>query len=246
MRHGPLAALLVVATLQGCLPPPSVRASRKSDALARRMNVPKTRIDGLLLATLFAPDRIRALDTPRFHPAGEDGGLPGRARVLGLLRGGEARAYPLGILNRCELVNDVIGDEPIAVAWCPILQGGRGFVRVLGGEPVLLGISGKLWGNGLVAFDRPTGSLFTLWDGRALRGPWRGTTLESFEVELTSLARWRARHPDTQVLKPPPTPLGLHPRQRDRLGFARALQPPFLPPSRSLRRLHPLPEGIDR
>jgi hypothetical protein len=215
--------------------------SKKSDKLARRLNTPKTRIDGLLLVTALAPDAIRAVDRPQFHAPGESTPYRSNARVLGVDRGGIRRAYPLRVLNRTELVNDVIGGEAIAIAWCPILQGAKGFLRRLDGKDALLGISGKLWGNGLVAFDRPTGSLFTLWDGHALRGPHRGKTLEQFPVELTTLGRWRQQHPDTEVMKLPVF-RGIHPRYRDRLGFGLALRAPFLPPPSNLRKWHGLPE----
>jgi hypothetical protein len=154
------------------------------------------------------------------------------------MRQGEARAYPLRILNRHELVNDVVGGDPVAIAWCPVLQGGEGFLRVLG-----LGISGKLWGNGLVAFDRPTGSLFTLWDGHALRGRWRGHSLERFDVEVTTLRRWLRDHPDTRVMALPDPAPGIHPRYRDRLGLGLALRPRFLPPPSHLVRVHDAPRG---
>lgn len=244
-RHLVFLTAASLTLLAGCLPAPSVHTRRKGDDIVRRLNVPRTRIDGLLLGTALEPDQIRAIDAPRFHAPGEDTPYRANARVLGLVRAGEARAYPLRVLNRHELVNDVVAGEPVAIAWCPILQGGKGFVRVLGGEPVLLGISGKLWGNGLVAFDRPSGSLFTLWDGHALRGRWRGASLESFELELTTLARWRRAHPETLVMALPDPAPGIHPRYRDRLGLALALHPKFLPPPERLRRLHHLPAPED-
>lgn len=239
-RHlAPLLPLLL--SLTGCLPAPSIHLDEKSDALARRLNAPRTRIDGLLLVTVLEPDQIRAIDAPRFHRPGEPTPYRRGARAIGVVRNGIAKAYPLRILNRHELVNDVVGGEPIAIAWCPVLQGGAGFRRVVGGEPVLLGISGKLWGNGLVAFDRPSGSLFTLWDGHALRGRWRGHSLERFDVEVTTLQRWRREHPDTEVMALPDPAPGIHPRYRDRLGLGLALRAPFLGPPGNLVQVHEKP-----
>ena len=37
--------------------------------------------------------------------------------VLGVLVGGEARAYPIGALGTSELINDVCGETPIAASW---------------------------------------------------------------------------------------------------------------------------------
>ena len=38
-------------------------------------------------------------------------------RVLGVEYNGVAKAYPIKILNWHEVVNDRIGDKPIAVSW---------------------------------------------------------------------------------------------------------------------------------
>ena len=35
---------------------------------------------------------------------------------------GIAKAYPIQLLNGRELVNDTLGDMPITVAWCPIVE----------------------------------------------------------------------------------------------------------------------------
>ena len=37
--------------------------------------------------------------------------------VIGLVIGGEARAYPVTTLNRREMVNDVVGGTPVLVTW---------------------------------------------------------------------------------------------------------------------------------
>lgn len=37
--------------------------------------------------------------------------------VLGVEIGGDARAYPIRILSRHEVVNDIVGGRPIAITW---------------------------------------------------------------------------------------------------------------------------------
>lgn len=75
-------------------------------------------IDGSPVFVALPPDVIRAIDNPTF--------LSGRAAerqmvadelVLGLRLGGVARAYPLGFLSAHEIVNDRLGDQPVAVTW---------------------------------------------------------------------------------------------------------------------------------
>ena len=63
-------------------------------------------------------DAIPALVRPRFVSAEEVGGkLKDADRVLGVSLNGEAKAYPVRILNWHELVNDSVGGRPVLVSW---------------------------------------------------------------------------------------------------------------------------------
>ena len=59
---------------------------------------------------------IESIDRPRFVPAGE-ARIPDDAWVLGIMVGGEARAYSLNLLNRHEIVNDRAGGLSFAAVW---------------------------------------------------------------------------------------------------------------------------------
>ena len=61
-------------------------------------------------------DGIPALtDPPRLSAEDADAWLRDDDRVMGLVLGGEAVAYPVRILNWHEIVNDVVGGKPVAV-----------------------------------------------------------------------------------------------------------------------------------
>ena len=66
-------------------------------------------------------DRIAAIDEPTFvevdDPRLAEHSINDDTEVIGYARGGEAKAYPLGILNRHELVNDRVGGLPVTVGW---------------------------------------------------------------------------------------------------------------------------------
>ena len=64
------------------------------------------------IASLDAPEFIR-VDDPRFM----DMGIAMETPVIGFVFEGEARAYPVHIMNRHELVNDTFGDTHLTVAW---------------------------------------------------------------------------------------------------------------------------------
>jgi len=59
-------------------------------------------------------DKIPAIREPVVVKAAEATWLPDSERVLGVVIGGEARAYPLLALELHEMVNDVLGGTPIA------------------------------------------------------------------------------------------------------------------------------------
>lgn len=63
-------------------------------------------------------DAIPALVEPQFVRSSEIGNLLApKDRVLGVYLNGEAKAYPIRILNWHELVNDEVGGQPILVSW---------------------------------------------------------------------------------------------------------------------------------
>jgi hypothetical protein len=65
-----------------------------------------------------ARDAIPALTQPEFLSADQADRLLKRSeRVLGVALKGEAKAYPLRILNWHELVNDSLGGQPVLVSW---------------------------------------------------------------------------------------------------------------------------------
>ena len=59
---------------------------------------------------------IPAIDDPQFVAAAE-AEIDDDAWVLGVAIDGQAKAYSLNLLNRHEVVNDRIGDRPIAAVW---------------------------------------------------------------------------------------------------------------------------------
>src|SRR5437773_8993216 len=67
-----------------------------------------------------ARDGIPAIFHPIFARAGAvQYSLRDADRILGVYLNGEAKAYPVQILNYHELVNDSISGRPILVSWCP-------------------------------------------------------------------------------------------------------------------------------
>ena len=63
------------------------------------------------------PDGIPDLRNPQFQNADEQTFMNPDDRVFGVEINGDARAYPLRIVNAHEMVNDVVGGEPVSLMW---------------------------------------------------------------------------------------------------------------------------------
>lgn len=75
------------------------------------------------------------------------------------------------------------------------------YTRKVNGKELELGVSGKLYKDALVMFDRETGTLWTQVDGSALRGPLAGRRLVEVPALQTTWKVWKKLHPDTLLLR---------------------------------------------
>ncbi len=144
-------------------------------------------------------DGIPAIDRPKFVKAGEARMSPGD-RILGVERNGEAKAYPVRILNWHEVVNDSVGGTAVAVTYCPLCGSGVTFDRTVQDKERSFGVSGLLYNSDVLLYDRETNSLWSQILGKAVTGPAKGAKLALVPTAHTSWADWVARHPDTLVL----------------------------------------------
>jgi hypothetical protein len=122
-------------------------------------------------------------------------------RVVGLLFGDRALAVPHNILWHHEVINfnDFAG-RAFSVTLCPLTGTTLAFDRsaVDGAE---FGVSGLLFNNNLVMFDRRDNeSLWPQMNRRASCGENVGTTLDMLPVAVMQWGQWKEMHPDTRVV----------------------------------------------
>ncbi|HZD75101.1 MAG TPA: DUF3179 domain-containing protein [Actinomycetota bacterium] len=147
------------------------------------------------------PDAIPPIDRPQFVPAAQARFLAEEDVVFGLVRAGQARAYPQLVLVWHEIVNDRFPDGPLSVTYCPLTGSVLAFRGVApDGKPYTFGTSGDLVNSNLLMYDRQTDSRWPQLLGQAILGPSRGRVLQEVPLEWTRWGRWRGAHPDTQVL----------------------------------------------
>ncbi len=149
-------------------------------------------------------DGIPALVDPAHVAPAEATYLRGEDLVFGVSLNGDARAYPLRILDWHEMFNDTVGGVPVALAYCTLCGSGILFDRRVPGraEPFVFGSSGLLYRSNKLMYDRQTDSLWNQFTGRPVVGALAGSgiQLRILPVAITSWREWLARHPNTKVL----------------------------------------------
>ncbi len=141
--------------------------------------------------------------------------LSGSDRVLGVEVNGDARAYPIRVMDQHEIVNDIIGGVAVAVTYCPLCGSGVTFVRTvsINNEQRVLEFtaSGFLYKHDLVMYDPQTHTLWTQILGRPIGTLVEGRVsnthlearLEPLPTQVMSWDDWRVLHPASLLLEPP-------------------------------------------
>ena len=75
--------------------------------------------------------------------------------------------------------------------------------RQIGGEEIIFGNQGALWGNAMTWWDHDTGSVWSQPIGEAILGPRTGERLELLPSTLTQWGPWLEAHPETLALDAP-------------------------------------------
>lgn len=145
-------------------------------------------------------DAIPSVDDPEF--VGDYGGAP-EDEIIALTVEDETRGYPVRFLDYHEIVNDTVGDVPVAVTWCPLCGSAIVYDRRLGGRVLEFGVSGKLADDDLVMYDRGTDSEWKQSLGVAIAGPLSGAELDVLPATVMTWEAFRQRYRTAPVLAPP-------------------------------------------
>ena len=154
-------------------------------------------------------DGIPPLDLPTTIAPEEATWLGPEEPVFGVFINGEARAYPLRIMDWHEMTNDIVGGVPLSLAYCTLCGAGIAYDgRAPNGEMYTFGTSGFLYRSNKLMYDRVTRTLWNQFTGKPVLGSLVGATdtegqplqLNLFPLVLTSWAEWVAQHPETTVI----------------------------------------------
>ena len=157
---------------------------------------------GQIVSGGVSKDGIPALTNPRFVDASSADYLHADDLVLGMVVNGQAKAYPHNIGWWHEIVNDWVGGHPVCVTFCPLTGTGLVFDSLgADGRQFELGVSGLLYNNNLIMYDRRDGrTLYPQIFSTAVEGPRQGENLTLLPVVETTWETWLRLYPDTRVV----------------------------------------------
>ena len=155
--------------------------------------------DGDPVVQMAQPEDFLTGTNPRWADPSDQFDPPSaRDRVLGLEIHGVKLAYPIGLLDRTEVVNDgVLGSAWVATR-CPLAHVAAIYDRSIDGRVLTFENSGALWRDTLVLRDRETGTYWTAATGVALSGPLAGRQLRALPAVYTSAEAWTRVFPESR------------------------------------------------
>ena len=162
----------------------------------------RDRATQFMLDTMIPMERLASRSKPWHLIRGGqlDRRLPPMSLVFGISVNGEACAFPMEVVRRNRVINDVVGGTPVVLLFSSSRDIGQIFVRSIRGR--ILQFEAADEDNdvaGMVARDHETS---TVWDisGRALSGPLKGAELDSPpHYNRLFWFSWAVFHPNTRI-----------------------------------------------
>lgn len=145
-------------------------------------------------------DGIPSLDSPIFLSPENSGYLADDDLVIGVVRNGEARAYPHRILDWHEVANDEFGSEKVTINYCPLTGSAMMWQGDLEAANAEFGVSGLLFNSNLIMYDRESDTYWSQMLATAVHGPRIDEKATLLPMVETTWATWRSLYPDTAVL----------------------------------------------
>ncbi len=146
-------------------------------------------------------DGIPAIDRPKFIGVQEaDRWIDDREPVVLVELDGVAKAYPLQILIQHEIVNDVVGQTPVTVTYCPLCNTAISFDRRFDGLLLDFGTTGRLRHSDLIMYDRQTETWWQQAIGEGIVGEYAGRRLTFIPSPLISWSTFKENYPNGKVL----------------------------------------------
>lgn len=145
-------------------------------------------------------DGIPSLFNPPVIPAAEANYLSDSDLVVGIVVNGQPRAYPHTILDWHEVVNEDFPDLPLTISFCPLTGTAIVFEGKNAGRKLTFGVSGLLFNDNLIMFDRQTDSHWPQMRLQCDQGTLRNTKQKLYPSIETAWGSWKKLFPNTVIL----------------------------------------------
>ena len=145
-------------------------------------------------------DGIPALLDPKLINASSAGYLSDSDLVIGIKDGDQIIAFPHRILDWHEIINIDINDKSIAVTYCPLTGTGIGWNRNIANTKTTFGVSGLLYQNNLIPYDRATDSNWSQLKLECVNGVLKDSKPDVTVLPEMNWGVWKKIYPQTKVI----------------------------------------------
>ncbi|HEY9115409.1 MAG TPA: DUF3179 domain-containing (seleno)protein [Bacteroidales bacterium] len=144
-------------------------------------------------------DRIKSIDHPTFNNS-KDVFVDSNEEVLVYQFENQVKIYPIRAIWGNEIVNDQQGDHYFSVSYCPLTGSGVAFNRFLNDSVTTFGVSGNLFNNNLIPYDRNSGSFWSQMKLKSIKGPLGDLELQHEFLLHTIYSTAIAAYPEALIL----------------------------------------------
>lgn len=145
-------------------------------------------------------DGIPALTNPETVSAENISYLDDEDLIIGITNGSDHIAVPHKILDWHEIINMDNFGAPLAIVYCPLTGTGIGWNTRINGEITTFGVSGLLYKNNLIPYDRATGSNWSQLELQCVNGELIGVFPETTVFPELTWGIWKKIYPGSRVV----------------------------------------------
>lgn len=144
-------------------------------------------------------DEIKEIDNPVFIDTKYVNHLADNEPVISVALFGDYRAYPLRILLKHAVVNDVVGNVPVAVTYSPTSNSAIIYESSIDGRDLHFAATGKFRHGNFLLYDKETYSWWQQFTGEAIIGHLLSKKLKQVTARQESFASFKQRWPNSKV-----------------------------------------------
>jgi len=194
LKHFVKLAILILFSVYGCgdkhTPNPNTTAGESGSWLVEKSEIINWDVE---------KDRIQSIDTLEFIALSQSN-LSDNEPVFALQQNGITKVYPVSVMGGHEIANDQIDDFYFSLTYCPITASAICWTRKIKGKVNQFGVSGMLYKDNLIPYDRLTGSHWSQMGNLCINGKLIGDEPQTTQLIETTFSTIKMAYPHALVL----------------------------------------------